>query len=67
MSKLYIYNTNTHTLHIEGCCPHALRTAAKLPNIMYFNSEDEALAYDGRAVGLCKLCQKKREKQLPQL
>lgn len=61
MSKIYIYNKNTHVLHIEGCCTHAKRTSAKLPHIIYFNSEDEALAYDGRSVGLCKICQKKRE------
>ena len=47
MSKIYIYNKNTHVLHIEGCCTYAKRTSAKLPHIIYFNSEYEALAFDG--------------------
>ncbi len=57
MQKKFVYNTKTHRLHIVGYCPHASGGY----NMIYFNTEDEALAYDGRAVGLCKLCQKKRE------
>ena len=29
----------------------------------YLNTENEALSYDGRAVGMCKICQKKREEK----
>ncbi len=58
----YIYNTKTHVLHIEGYCPNA--NASKITSIKIFSIEDEALAYDGRAVGLCKKCQRKREKML---
>lgn len=59
----YVYNKNTHTLHIEGYCVHAKRSPSD-SHLLYFDTEDEALAYDGRAVGLCKLCRKKREKEL---
>ena len=59
MQKKYLYNKNTHRLHIEGYCPHAHKAPCET-YILEFNSEDDALAYDGRAVGLCKLCQKKR-------
>lgn len=54
----YFYNVKTHRLHIKGYC----RETKMLPyDVKFFNSEDEALAFDGRAVGLCKLCQKNRE------
>lgn len=58
MREIFLYNEKTHTLHIEGYCVHAS------PRMGYkkFLSEDDALAYDGRAVGVCKLCQKKRER-----
>lgn len=58
MQKTFVYNTKTHRLHIVGYCPHAKGGGDRT---IYFSTEDEALAYDGRAVGLCKLCQKKRE------
>ena len=58
MQKKFVYNTKTCRLHIVGYCPHAKGVG---DNLIYFDTEDEALAYDGRAVGLCKLCQKKRE------
>lgn len=60
MAEKYFYNTKTHRLHIVGYC----RESKMLPyNVKFFETEDEALAYDGRAVGLCKLCQKAREKK----
>lgn len=54
----YIYNPRTKTLHIENYC-HV--TANGYWGYLSFESEAEALAYDGRAVGLCKLCEKKRD------
>lgn len=54
--EIFLYNEKTHTLHIEGLCPHASRKKG----YTVFYSEDEALAHDGRAVGMCKLCQCKR-------
>lgn len=60
MQKKFIYNTKTHTLHITGYCRHAHKSPCDT-HILEFDTEDEVLAYDGRAVGLCKLCQKKRE------
>ena len=61
MKELFLYNTKTCTLHIKGNCQY---TKGACTEYMPFNSENEALAYDGRAVGMCKLCQKKREKIL---
>ena len=65
MAEKYVYNLKRHTLHIEGYC-HNAREGMSYDKTLYkcFSTEDEALAYDGRAVGLCKLCQRKREKQL---
>lgn len=57
---MFLYNTKTDTLHIEGYCRHANPRMG----YMRFFSEDEALAYDGRAVKLCKICQKAREKEM---
>lgn len=61
MPEQFLYNEKKHTLHIKGYCMHSRgETTGYRP----FNSENEALAYDGRAVGMCKLCQKEREKRL---
>ena len=54
----FIYNPKTHTLHIKGLCQY---TEGACTDYLKFDSEDEALKYDGRAVGVCKICQKKRE------
>lgn len=60
MEKKYFYNIKTHRLHIYGYC----RESKMLPyNVRFFETENEALAFDGRAVGLCKICQKKREQK----
>lgn len=60
MAKKYFLNKKTHRLHIYGYC----RETKMLPySVEFFDTEDEALACDGRAVGLCKLCQKKREQE----
>lgn len=58
MKKKYFYNLDTDKLHIYGLC----HVSKSLPvHIMWFDNENEALAYDGRAVGMCWLCQKKKE------
>ncbi len=57
--EVFLYNKRTHTLHIEGYCQYASRNSG----YKVFKSEDDALAYDGRAVGMCKRCQKKREQR----
>ena len=59
MSRKYIYNPKTNCLHIEGCCCHA----KPRPEYIIFNSENEAVEYDGRAVKVCKICQKNRDKK----
>ena len=53
MEKKYFYNTETHRLHILGYCRES---KIKPYNAIYFDTYDEALAYDDRAVDLCKLC-----------
>lgn len=53
----YVYNPGTNKLHIEGYCVHSGAGFGKI----VFKSEQEALAYDGRAVSMCKICIKKRE------
>jgi len=53
----YLYNKKTGKLHIKGFCCH---TKGIQSDYKLFDSESEALAYDGRAVGLCKLCEKRR-------
>ena len=59
MSK-YIYNKDTGKLHIKGYCRY---TKYILTRYREFDTEAEALAYDGRAVGLCKECEREREKR----
>ena len=56
MEKKYFYNEKTHRLHIWGYCRES---KTKPYDIRFFDTYDEALAYDGRAVGLCKLYQNK--------
>lgn len=62
--KNYLFNPNTHTVHIKGFCYH---TKGLCPSYIAFNAEIEPSAYDGRAVGMCKLCQKEREKKLREI
>lgn len=56
----YIYNIGTNKLHIEGYCRHS---NAKF-GVKKFNTEDEALAFDGRAVSMCKICQRKKDNEM---
>lgn len=60
MEKKYLYNASTGKLHIVGYCQASKYTPY---NAKYFNTEDEALAYDGRAVSMCKICMRKREQE----
>ena len=60
MKEIFLYNEKTHRLHIKGYCRH---TKGVHTDLKQFNSEDEALAFDGRAVGMCKTCQRKREQK----
>ena len=56
----FFYNEKTHCLHIVGHC----RESKCLPyNVRFFDSEKDALAYDGRSVRMCKMCQDEREKR----
>lgn len=62
MKTLYVYNIKTHTLHIEGLCRHTFKGMHYGNDYKCFSSEDEAVAFDGRAVSMCKICLKKRDK-----
>lgn len=62
--KPYIYNMKTHTLHIEGFCAHTFKGMHYGKIYKIFKTEDEAIAFDGRAVSMCKLCQAKRDKKI---
>ena len=61
MDKIYIYNTGTHTLHIEGFCRYVPKGINYNGNYKQFNDEDEVLAFDGRTVSMCKICMRKRD------
>ena len=61
MIEKYCYNKRTHCLHIIGYCKDS---KAISPDAILFESEDEALAFDGRAVRMCKNCMKKRDSKL---
>lgn len=62
--KSYIYNMKTHTLHIEGFCRHTFKGMHYGETYKAFKTEDEAIAFDGRAVSMCKLCLAKRDKKI---
>ena len=62
--KPYIYNIKTHTLHIEGFCTHTFKGMHYGDEYKSFKTEDEAIAFDGRAVGMCKLCQTERDRRI---
>ena len=62
MKEKFLYNPKRNTLHIKGYCVH---TKNEYPDYyISFNTENEAIAYDGRAVSVCKICQKKREEKM---
>lgn len=53
--KKYVCNKKTCKLHIVGFC-----RVQSNPDWCYFDTEDEALALDGEAVGVCKIYSKRR-------
>ena len=59
MKKLYLYNTNTHTLHINNFCKDA-----KGVGLIEFDSENSAIKYYGRSLRMCEKCTEKREEIL---
>lgn len=62
MRKPYIYNTKTHTLHIEGFCHCTFEGMSYGSEYKCFSTENDAVTFDGRTVSMCKLCMKKRDK-----
>lgn len=65
MSEKFLYNSKTNKLHISGYCMHTKK--GYFENFIPFNTENEAISYDGRAVSMCKICQKKREKKMEEI
>lgn len=61
MADKYIYNLKRHTLHIEGFCHFTHSGMNYSEDYKCFDSENAAMAFDGRAVSMCKLCMKKRD------
>ena len=61
MKELYLYNAKTDKLHIKGYCRFTRGISLQY---IPFETEDEALAYDGRAISMCKLCLAERTKQM---
>lgn len=59
MKKLYSYNQGTHILHITNCCANSSGV-----DYIQFDTEDEAVKYAGRELGMCKICMQKREEIL---
>ena len=61
LKEVYLYNAKTDKLHIKGYCRF---TKGIVSEYIPFETEDEALAYDGRAISMCKLCLAEREKRM---
>ena len=61
MKQPYVYNLRTHTLHIQGFCPHTFVGMNYGNEYKCFATEDAAMAFDGRAVSMCKKCLHKRD------
>ncbi len=62
MKDLYLYNEGSHTLHINGFCRDA-----NGKSLLPFATENDALAYAGRAMGMCKTCLERREQRLSKM
>lgn len=61
MELKYILNANTGALHIADFCYQTKVSMAK-PKI--FETEEEAYAYGGKFIHMCKLCEREKEKRL---
>ena len=57
--RYFIINEKTNIMHIYGCCQ---QTKPRSVPIRLFDTPQEAEAYAGRPLVLCKLCQKSAEK-----
>ena len=58
----YILNTKTSKLHIAGYCCYI--SGYSTPNYKIFNSENDARKDGGNSIGMCKICNNKREEKL---
>ena len=62
MSK-YIYNTKTKTLHIKEMCHYVSAINKDFYNYEVYSTEDAVFQKYGRAVSMCKVCMKNRDKK----
>ena len=51
-AKEYLLNTKTGILHLNGCCHYV----KNLDGILQFDTEEEANAFDKKAIRMCKTC-----------
>ena len=58
MKKLYLYNSGTKALHINGLCKHSGFGSKG------FDSVSEAISSSGGQIFLCKICEKERDRIL---
>lgn len=65
MDKNYIYNTDTHKLHIKGYCRHG--NSAGSPPFLFFETENEVAERAWKGYTMCKYCSKKRDQILSDL
>ena len=59
VKKLYSYNKGSHLLHITNGCKYSNGS-----EYIQFDTEDEALCFAGRHLGMCKDCMEKRDEIL---
>jgi len=58
----YYLNKSTGRLHIEGYCPQSKPRPS--PDVVFYESEQEATNAAGKFLMMCKICDKKREQQV---
>ena len=63
--KMYLYNTRTHKLHIEGYCHNAVYSRNN-PTYKAFATESDVREYTKGEFLMCYFCSKKRDKILSQ-
>ena len=59
MKKVYYYNEDSKTLHISGCCKNSKSKYGS--NVLYFDTENQVLAYAGLSFKWCEECVRWRE------
>lgn len=58
--KEYIFNPRSKALHYRGYCPYV---KGESEFFRYYDTEDEAVKAEGKALHTCKTCMDNREKK----